>query len=305
MNQVEPLKDEDDKEIGLPDVATPVDLRPDLSEFDIVEYDRGVCEDTFENRNVLRQAGLTWDYVYDHLGHSTGLISARSKESLRERRLVNFSERRPLLTDPTTNNSDFLTGLDLIVDATACKMTPPWVVAATRAYLKEQEDGTVTERRAPKGLPHRCKVVKSDGIRCLMWSSGRLKDDGACRYHLKFSRKPGGDIERARQKIVQSAPYAVEVLEELMQDAQSEAVRLKASTEVLDRAGVRGGIEVNVEVENIGLQPHEIIAQRLESLRSAALHQIESTAIEVKIIDAEPVMETSTESTPEDQAARD
>ncbi len=293
------IDETEDKEAGLPDLLTPLDLRPDLTEFGVVEFDRGVCDDTFENRQILRAANLTWDYVYDQLGHSTGLISARSKESLRERRLVNFAERRPLLTDPTNNNSDFLTGLDLVIDEAACKMTPPWVIAATRAYIKEQDEGTVSQRRAPKGLPQRCKVVKSDGIRCLMWSSGRLKDDGACRYHLKFARKPGGDIERARQKIVQSAPYAVEVMEELMMDAQSEPVRLKAATEILDRAGVRGGVEVNVEVEHTGLQPHEVIAQRLEQLRTAALYSIETADPETKIVDAEPIVVI------EDTAARE
>ena len=168
-SDLEPTTNNEDEASGLPDISTPVDLRPDLTEFGIIEYDRGVCEDTFENRQILRAANFTWDYVYDQLGHTTGLIAARSKEQLRERRLVNFSERRPLLTDPTNNNSDFLTGLDLIIDRDACKITPPWVVAATRAYLEEQEQGgPKSDKRAPKGLPHRCKTVKSDGLRCLM-----------------------------------------------------------------------------------------------------------------------------------------
>jgi len=299
-----PTTNNDEEGSGLPDITTPVDLRPDLTEFGIIEYDRGVCEDTFENRQILRAANFTWDYVYDQLGHSTGLISARSKEQLRERRLVNFSERRPLLTDPTNNNSDFLTGLDLIIDRDACKITPPWVVAATRAYLEEQEQGgPKSERRAPKGLPHRCKTVKSDGLRCLMWASGRLKDDGLCRYHLKFNRRPGGDIERARQKIVQSAPYAVDKLEELL-DAQSEPVQLKAATEILDRAGVRGGIELNVEVESNGPSPHEVIAARMEQLRIAALHAIADASPETKIIDAEPIVEVSTNGEPEEAEDR-
>ena len=299
-----PTTNNEEEGSGLPDITTPVDLRPDLTEFGIIEYDRGVCEDTFENRQILRAANFTWDYVYDQLGHSTGLISARSKEQLRERRLVNFSERRPLLTDPTNNNSDFLTGLDLIIDRDACKITPPWVVAATRAYLEEQEQGgPKSERRAPKGLPHRCKTVKSDGLRCLMWASGRLKDDGLCRYHLKFNRRPGGDIERARQKIVQSAPYAVDKLEELL-DAQSEPVQLKAATEILDRAGVRGGIELNVEVESNGPSPHEIIAARMEQLRIAALHAIADANPDTKIIDAEPVIEISTNGVPEEAEDR-
>jgi hypothetical protein len=303
-SDLEPTTNNEDEASGLPDITTPVDLRPDLTEFGIIEYDKGVCEDTFENRQILRAANFTWDYVYDQLGHSTGLISARSKEQLRERRLVNFSERRPLLTDPTNNNSDFLTGLDLIIDRDACKITPPWVVAATRAYLEEQEQGgPKSERRAPKGLPHRCKTVKSDGLRCLMWASGRLKDDGLCRYHLKFNRRPGGDIERARQKIVQSAPYAVDKLEELL-DAQSEPVQLKAATEILDRAGVRGGIELNVEVESNGPSPHEVIAARMEQLRIAALHAIAEAAPETKIIDAEPVIEISTNGVPEEAEDR-
>lgn len=303
-SDLEPTTNNEDEASGLPDITTPVDLRPDLTEFGIIEYDKGVCEDTFENRQILRAANFTWDYVYDQLGHSTGLISARSKEQLRERRLVNFSERRPLLTDPTNNNSDFLTGLDLIIDRDACKITPPWVVAATRAYLEEQEQGgPKSERRAPKGLPHRCKTVKSDGLRCLMWASGRLKDDGLCRYHLKFNRRPGGDIERARQKIVQSAPYAVDKLEELL-DAQSEPVQLKAATEILDRAGVRGGIELNVEVESNGPSPHEVIAARMEQLRIAALHAIADANPETKIIDAEPVIEISTNGVPEEAEDR-
>lgn len=303
-SDLEPTTNNEDEASGLPDISTPVDLRPDLTEFGIIEYDKGVCEDTFENRQILRAANFTWDYVYDQLGHSTGLISARSKEQLRERRLVNFSERRPLLTDPTNNNSDFLTGLDLIIDRDACKITPPWVVAATRAYLEEQEQGgPKSERRAPKGLPHRCKTVKSDGLRCLMWASGRLKDDGLCRYHLKFNRRPGGDIERARQKIVQSAPYAVDKLEELL-DAQSEPVQLKAATEILDRAGVRGGIELNVEVESNGPSPHEVIAARMEQLRVAALHAIADANPDTKIIDAEPVVEISMNGVPEEAEDR-
>jgi hypothetical protein len=37
---------------------------------------------------------------------------------------------------------------------------------------------------------------------------------------------------------------AVSVLELLMKDAQSEAVRLRASIEIVDWAGIRGGIEI-------------------------------------------------------------
>jgi hypothetical protein len=37
---------------------------------------------------------------------------------------------------------------------------------------------------------------------------------------------------------------AAVVLETLMNEAQSEAVRLRAAIEILDRAGIRGGVEI-------------------------------------------------------------
>ena len=112
-------------------------------------------------------------------------------------------------------------------------------------------------------------------MRCLLWSSGRPKDDGLCRIHLRTNRRPGADVERARQKLLQSAPYAVDVLEELMESAQSEPVRLKASTEILDRAGVRGGVELDVGVDVTVRSPHEVIKERLARLAAGAQHMIE------------------------------
>ena len=70
---------------------------------------------------------------------------------------------------------------------------------------------------------------------------------------------------------MQSAPYAVDVLEEMMESAISEPVRLKAATEILDRAGVRAGMDIDIGVEvKDSRAPHEIIAERLERLRSGA-----------------------------------
>jgi hypothetical protein len=95
----------------------------------------------------------------------------------------------------------------------------------------------------------------------------------------------------------------VDKLEELL-DAQSEPVQLKAATEILDRAGVRGGIELNVEVESNGPAPHEVIAARMEQLRIAALHAIADANPETKIIDAEPIVEVSTNGEPEEAEDR-
>lgn len=286
-------EEKEDPTLSLPDISTPVDLRPDLSELGIIEHDKGVCEDTYDNRGILRRANLQWDYVYDQTGRPTGLIAARSPEATRERRLLSISEKRPLLQDPTKNNSDFLTGADLLVDEAACKITPPWVVGATRAYIKEQDNGgPKSDKRAPAALPHRCRFVKSDGLRCLLWSSGRLKDDGLCRVHLRSIRTPGADIERARQKVVQAAPYAVDVLEELMENAISEPARLKAATEILDRAGVRGGMELDVAIDTSQRSPADIVAERLQRLANAA--QASAASLPgVEVVDADVIVEDS------------
>lgn len=257
---------------SIPVVDEPLDMRPDLEALGIMEQERGVCEDTYENRSILRRAKLNWMPVYDQSGKPTGLIAARSKEALVERRIQSLAEKKPLLVDPDNKNSDYLTGLDLLIEEKACAIIPPWVLGATRAWQAEQDiGGPPTARRAPKGLPHRCRIIKTDSIRCMLWASGRPKDDGLCRIHLKVQRKSGEDVERARRKIVQAAPYAVDILEDLMENAESEPVRLKASTEILDRAGIRGGQDINIEMEVTETRPASmIVAERLARLAEGA-----------------------------------
>ena len=93
---------------------------------------------------------------------------------------------------------------------------PPWVINATRLYLKEQETGQLNPKRQPLAQPHRCRQIKTDGIRCMLWSTGRPKDDGLCRVHLRsLKNRPTDDLERAREKLTQAAPYAVDKLEEM------------------------------------------------------------------------------------------
>jgi hypothetical protein len=126
----------------------------------------------------------------------------------------------------------------------------------------------------------------------MLWSSGRPKDDGLCRHHLGQGRKTGEDVERARKKLVQAASYAVDVLEELMEGAISEPVRLKASTEILDRAGVRGGVEVdsNLTVHD-SRPPHLVVAERLQRLALAAEQRAAALA-QQNILEAEPTEPT-------------
>ena len=274
-------------------IDTPVSDRADLTELGIEELDKGICEDTFENRGILRRSRLVWETVYNQDGTSAGLLKVRSAESVKERRIQSLAEKKPILDNPNDNNSEYLTGLSLLAEEASDYLVPPWVINATRLYLKEQETGQLNPKRQPLAQPHRCRQIKTDGIRCMLWSTGRPKDDGLCRVHLRsMKNRPTDDLERARQKLTQSAPYAVDKLEELMEFAESEPVKLKAATEILDRAGIRGGIEIDSNA-TIDVRPAaEIIAERLERLAvgaaaaAATLHEDGN-----KIIDAEVVID--------------
>jgi hypothetical protein len=85
---------------------------------------------------------------------------------------------------------------------------------------------------------------------------------------------------------MQSAPRAVEILEALLESAESEPVKLKAATELLDRAGVRGGYEIDQNVA-IDVRPAaDILQERLKTL----LINVTSTPLpelEAEVIDSE------------------
>lgn len=293
----------EEEDSGQHQVDEPIDLRPDLSLLGIEEVDKGICEDNYINRGILRRARMSWDPVYSTTGQTTGLIFARSAESRLERRLQSLAEKRPLLMVPTDNNSDYITGLDLLAEEASDYLVPPWVVNSTRLYLKEQETGVLNPKRQPLAQPHRCRHIKDDGIRCMLWGSGRPKDDGLCRIHLRsVQKKTSDDIERARAKLVQAAPYAVDMLEDLMENGESEPVKLKAATEILDRAGVRGGIEIDTSV-NLDVRPAaSVIAERLERLAQGAIStaaRLAEAGLHVEpdkeIIDAEVVQDSNGE----------
>jgi hypothetical protein len=290
------LNGEDSKpETGLDYVVDdPIAVRADLSELGIEEVDRGICEDSFENRAILRRARLIYEPVYSSDGKPSGLIKVRSAESTRERRIASLAEKRPILVNSSDQNSDYLTGLDLVAEEATDYLVPPWVMGATRKWLKEQEaGGPPTAKRQPSPMPHRCRHIKEDGIRCMLWGSGRSVDDGLCRVHLRsLKHKTSDDIERAREKLMQAAPYAVDKLEELMESAESEPVKLKAATEILDRAGVRGGVEIDTSV-NIDVRPAaSIIAERLDRIAKGAIATAARLAEDgLSVIDAEVVEE--------------
>jgi hypothetical protein len=271
-------------------VDTPTNLRPDLSVYGIEETDKGICQDTFENRSALRRARLNWIPVYAVNGVPTGLIQALSQEMQSKQRLLSLEEKAPILADARNKNSDYLTGFDLLAEAESDNIVPPWVLGSTKVWAKEQNEGLKVGRK-PSPLPHRCKAIKDDGIRCQLWTGGRLQDDGLCRVHLGSLRnKPTDSVERARDRLTQATPAAVDILEQLMDSAESEPVKLKAATEILDRAGVRAGFDISSDI-TVDVRPAaSVIQERLQRLASSVL---EATPVaEEDTVDAEVVEDT-------------
>jgi hypothetical protein len=82
-----------------------------------------------------------------------------------------------------------------------------------------------------------------------------------------------------------------------MESAESEPVKLKAATEILDRAGIRAGIDINTDV-TLDVRPAaSIIAERLSRLANNAIEaqrrfeesQEPETVIVEETVDAEVV----------------
>lgn len=279
---------EDREGVGTHDA--PINIRPDLTTVGIEEVERGICEDNPQNRAILRRAKLWFTPAYDMYGQVTGHLQVISPEMKQAAAEQSLDRKKAILADPRNRNSDYITGYDLLAEEQADDICPGWVIQLTKTYLAIQEGRRKTkptdnEQIAP---PHRCKWIKNDGIRCLNWASGQRTSAGMCRIHVvKSSKETVNDVALARKRLLQSAPAAVDTLEELMLNAISEPVRLKASTEILDRAGIRGGVEIDAQIEVVR-PAAEVVLERLQKLAAgaAALEKMQEPA---EITDAEVV----------------
>lgn len=120
----------------------------------------------------------------------------------------------------------------------------------------------------------RCVQIKKDGERCKQWS---LRGYTKCKRHAGPGAMKDGNVaqyskavvEAGRLRLIDEADPAIDQLVALMQPGTAEAIRLKAATEVLDRAGIRGGFEVDVEVE-VRESPAEALRKRLDELQKGA-----------------------------------
>lgn len=254
---------------------TPIGLIPDLSLWGIEEGpEPGTCEDTYENRKLLRENKATWTLVYAQDGSPTNFIQVVTSEMKQARLLANKSV---LLKDPRDPDSDYITGFSLIIEPRADNMVPAWVIAATRKWediseerAKRGPEGKVF-RPAVEGPPSRCRARRMDGKRCQNWTGGLFENDGLCKTHISTKASAPDNfgsnrLQRARNRLISAAEGAVEGLEELATSATSEPVRLGAYKEILDRAGVRGGFEIDQNVKVDVTSAEQIVLDRLKEI---------------------------------------
>lgn len=275
----------------------PLDLRPDLSFYGIDEVDRGVCEDTYENRSILRAYKQQWQIIFNSDGEASGNIEVLSSAMKSARSTASIESKKLILEDERNPNSDYLTEEALLIEEASDSLVPLWVIGATRTWIRVREARATTNPRAMPllaGPPVRCRKIKSDGIRCMLWSVNRTTDDGLCKTHLG-SRHNNivGAVAQARTRAYQAAPAAIQMLEELMESAESEPIKLKAATEILDRAGVRGGVEIDAKVEVSAQPAAEMVLQRLKKLAPQALETTNDGLVEIEeVIATEETDET-------------
>lgn len=268
--------DIDDKDAPL--IESPTTLLPDLSLWNIEEVERGVCVDSYTNRKLLRENGASWVIVYTPDGRPTDLIQAVTSEMKQARLLQN---RSFILSDSSDVDSDYLTGADLIIDPRVDDAVPAWVLAASRKWIEIAEererrgsDGKLF-RPAVAGPPARCRARRMDGKRCQNWTGGLVQNDGLCKTHIG-SRANAEDnfgsnlMQKARNRLISATVGAVEGLEELAQTATSEPVRLGAYKEILDRAGIRGGVEIDSNVNVTVVSAEQVVRERLAKIAERA-----------------------------------
>src|SRR5690606_17130066 len=122
----------------------------------------------------------------------------------------------------------------------------------------------------------RCTVIKKNGKRCERWS---LRGATVCHAHggrLKNVKEHAeAVVEGARMRLIGLSDLAIDQLEDLVQNASAEKIRLDAAKDILDRNGVKGAMEINVEVQHT-----ESAADRLASRLAEAAERLTAKKIE-------------------------
>lgn len=263
-----------------------------LDDLDVEQVDTGIVVSTAESRAILRGAGWKWknyegplpECYRDEDGNE---LPSDMVPLLAEVRPLNidfmakWERKRRLLVDPDNPNSDYLTAEQLVLTTTgdrALSMEVPfWVKAQTSKCIRDHITAGKLDQLyndhhgtgVTKHVPVRCQYIRTDGQRCWNWSANTVRGLPHCKMHsgwMPNATSVNRTVTNSKIQLAQSSINAVERLEHLMTEASSEPVQLKAATEILDRAGVRGGIEIDANVTIDQVDPAALVRERLERL---------------------------------------
>lgn len=123
----------------------------------------------------------------------------------------------------------------------------------------------------------RCAHIFKDsheraGERCGRWS---LRGSRLCYRHSGNGNLRNVEeyrqaiIEAARLQLTEAVPDAMQTLIHLQENSPADNVRLKAATEILDRAGLKAAEQLEVDITVSDRPPAVALAERLEKLRRA------------------------------------
>jgi hypothetical protein len=261
-------------------IEYPETQRVDLADWGIEEVEPGICENTYENRRLIRDQKATYIPVYRTNGDETNLIQVISTEMLVARAQLT---KEDLLVDHRNINSDYKTGIELILTPGIENICPLWVVAATKQWRVIEKKREENPRANPRvaSAPTRCRATRMDGNRCMMWCGGRVDEDGLCKVHIRSHHSDenyAANIQtRSRNRLLSASIAATETLEELLH-ATSEPVRAQAAKEILDRSGIRAGMEIEVKGEIEHKPAKSILEERLALLAVAAQKEAQDAA---------------------------
>lgn len=146
----------------------------------------------------------------------------------------------------------------------------------------------------------RCRAVKQDGTRCKRWGmrgttkviiakNGETWTGGLCPNHgghLPHVKEHANSmIEAARLRIIDTADAAVDTMIDLMTNAP-DAVRHRAAADILDRAGIKGPVEIDVTVRQEE-SAADRVQRRIAELAARVTPAPEAHEDEIEIVDAE------------------
>lgn len=258
------------------EIEAPPGLLPTLSEWGIEEIERGVCEDTAENRKAIRANKGTYRTVFDSNGMPTTYIQVITAEMYAQAQALSKSD---LLLDPDDYNSDYLNGVKLLMSDSADNLAPTWVLNATKTYIRQQDrikelgaDGELYRQQTRLvRLPARCRITKADGTRCWGWSDGSSDLNGMCRVHARRAGRGGQSSGMSTRQIMRNrldsaAPNILEKLEALT-DSEDERIALTATRDWLDRSGYKAVDYSETKVEVVHSDASELVKDRLAKLR--------------------------------------